>query len=488
VLIRVHVVADPDAERERLVRLMHRQEVVLSSASGETRLLEQLSGADIDLLVVHQTALAGSAENAIHSVRSLPERPEVVVLTDREDGEERASLLGQGCVAVLNRSLTDAALRRALAALIERRREEATNRLRADRPEEQYSLNDFVSESPTMQVFLDLARKVVRADASLLLLGETGVGKERLARAIHVEGPRSNGPFMALNCGALPETLLESELFGHEEGAFTGATRSRRGYFELAHGGTIFLDEIGEMPPHLQVKLLHVLDQHRIQRVGGEKPVRVDVRVMAATNRDLESEVKARRFRADLFFRLAVVTLEVPPLRERREDVPPLVSSYLEHFRVQTGRALRRVNERAMGALVSYDWPGNVRELVNTMERAVLLASGTEIDVKDLPARIVAGETIPTGGGDSAPWRFASVPEELLDKPLPEARRDIVAAFEARYLRQLLESSGGRIGETAERAGLNPRSLYEIMKRHGLRKESFRSRSAGHRRRMRADS
>ena len=212
-----------------------------------------------------------------------------------------------------------------LRSLVERRRQDGLRRLKAERPEERYSLNDFVLVSPAMQRFVAVARRVVAADSSLLILGETGVGKERLARAIHAESPRARGPFVAVNCGALPEGLLESELFGHERGAFTGAVASRKGHFELAHEGTIFLDEIGEMPLHLQVKLLRVLEERRLQRVGGQRPIAIDVRVMAATNRDLEAEMGAGRFRNDLYYRLAVVTLTLPPLRDRAEDIPDLV-------------------------------------------------------------------------------------------------------------------------------------------------------------------
>jgi DNA-binding NtrC family response regulator len=362
-------------------------------------------------------------------------------------------------------------------ALVERRREEATNRLRADRPEEHYSLNDFVSESPSMQIFLDLARRVVRADTSLLILGETGVGKERLARAVHEEGPRSRGPFMAINCGALPESLLESELFGHEEGAFTGATRSRKGYFELAHRGTIFLDEVAEMPLHLQVKLLRVLDEHRIHRVGGENAIDVNVRVMAATNRDLDAEVAANRFRVDLYYRLAVVSLEIPPLRERREDIAQLVESYLEHFRTQTGRTVLGFEERAMQAMLAYDWPGNVRELVNTVERAVLLARGESLTIGDLPARVAGVASASPSSPSNTVQAWDSLPEGLLDRGLADARRTVVAEFEARYLTALLRASGGRIGETAKLAGINQRSLYDLMKKHGLTKEQFKSRA-----------
>jgi DNA-binding NtrC family response regulator len=225
------------------------------------------------------------------------------------------------------------------------------------------------------------------------------------------------------------------------------------------------------------VKLLRVVDEHRIQRVGAEKPIDVDVRVMAATNRDLEADVRAGRFRSDLFYRLAVVTLEIPPLRERREDIRQLVQSYLAHFNIQTRRSISTVSAEATEALESYDWPGNVRELVNTMERAVLLADGEEIGLQDLPSRIRTIEAVTGASGAAVHWQFETLPKELLAKPLIDARKDIVSSFEVRYLSDLLTATGGRIGEAASRAGINERSLYDMMKRRGLRKEDFKPKS-----------
>lgn len=474
-LIQVLVAAKTAEERDRIVGLVSGPQVAVTGAIATQDLLRRLTGHDFNLVVTERTLLPERPKHLLASIRSLPEHPEIVVLSRLENAEDRTSLLAMGCLGVLNPAVDDDSLRSALQALVTRLLESAIYRLRANRPEEQYSLNDFVSESPSMQIFLELARKVVGVDTSLLILGETGVGKERLARAIHAEGPRSRGPFMAINCGALPESLLESELFGHEEGAFTGASRSRKGYFELAHRGTLFLDEVGEMPHHLQVKLLRVLDEHRFQRVGGEKSISVDVRVMAATNRELEAAVDAKQFRSDLFFRLAVVTLEIPPLRERREDIPQLVTSNLEHFSAQTGRPLLRVHKDAMEALVSYEWPGNVREVMNTMERAVLLAGPEEVRVEDLP-RCVIRSTL--GAGNRSPSsrgrQFDSGSRRWLGKPFRQARKEFVAAFESDYLRSLLESSGGRIGKAASMAGVNVRSLYDMLKRHGLSKDDFK--------------
>jgi transcriptional regulator with GAF, ATPase, and Fis domain len=297
------------------------------------------------------------------------------------------------------------------------------------------------------------------------------VGKEWLARAIHDEGPRHAGPFVAVNCGALPATLLESELFGHERGAFTGASRGHRGHFECAHGGTIFLDEVGEMPPATQVRLLRVLQEHRVQRVGGERAIDVDVRVLAATHRDPRELLRRGRLREDLYYRMAVVTLHVPPLRERTEDLSALVDTYLERFARLLGRGPRSIAGEALDALLAYRWPGNVRELTNVIERAVLLAPGPCVTVADLPEDIRRAAAT-----SDAPIlaKSASAATALADVPYCEARRAAVQAFERRYLTRLLERSGGHVGDAALRARINARSLYALMRRHGLRKEDFR--------------
>jgi DNA-binding NtrC family response regulator len=328
-----------------------------------------------------------------------------------------------------------------------------------------------------MQRFLRLARRVVKGESALLILGETGVGKERLARSIHSESTRSAGPFVTVNCGALPEGLLESELFGHEEGAFTGAVRARRGYFELANRGTIFLDEIGEMPLHLQVKLLRVLEDRSIRRVGSERPIEVDVRIMAATNRNLKREMEEHRFRADLYYRLAVVTLTVPALRERREDIPELARTFLDRTRRQLGRPITSFHPDAMEALIRHDWPGNVRELINLIERAVLLAPGNEIRVSDFRG----GESFsasPEEAPLSSPYTKHAPFEDYIDRPLAEAREELSSAFEKDYLERTLTLCQGRVGDAARRSGVNERTLYAMMRRHGLRKEDFRRSSS----------
>ncbi len=477
-LVRVLLSVDrrPLARRlERLIAGPHVFVTTLQKPEGDLTLIDR---EDFDIVVISRELLGERAETIISRLRSLPERPEVVVLSGNEDATDRAHLLAAGSLAVVNQELPDPVLREMLVTLGRRRREAMESRLSepAAAPDVRARLQDFSTRSPAMQQFMSLARRVVDADSSLLLMGETGVGKEWLARAVHSEGKRAGGPFVAVNCGAVPESLLESELFGHEKGAFTGAGRARRGYFELAHRGTLFLDEIADLPLHLQVKLLRAVQDRLIMRIGSERPVNVDVRVMAATNRNLDVEMETGRFRADLYYRLSVVTLTLPPLRDRPEDVPTLANSYLSHFRALLGRPVDRILPEAMETLSRYSWPGNVRELINTIERAVLLASGAEIGLGDLPRRIVdvvpeSARAVPAPGE----WQPGRLPSALLDQPLRNARRTVVEAFERDYIGALLNHTHGRIRETARRAGINERTLWDLMRRHQLRKETFKN-------------
>ena len=479
-------IADSDLKK-RIGSLLKTADVVISRTRGSPDFWKLLSTETFDFLIVEDKMLPRPKKDSVAAIRSLPERPDVVVLRrqrspenpedleDQEDPESRVGLLAAGCMAVITTQLSDGMLAGALQSLVARRREAVLRVLRAGNGQQKLSLNDVVSKSPNMQRVMEIARRVVNTDTTLLLLGETGVGKEWMARAIHTEGPRAAGPFLAVNCGAIPETLLESELFGHVEGAFTGASRAHRGQFELAHRGTLFLDEIAEMPLHLQAKLLRVLQERKIKRVGGEHEIDTDVRLMAATNRDLEEEMQARRFRPDLFYRIGVVTLTLPPLRERREDIPDLVRSQLAHFQVKLNRRLTGLAPVTMAALVAYDWPGNVRELINVIERAVLLCDADKLRIKDLP-QVMAESTVNQRGGPliTPPDQPPTVSPHLLDMPLKQAREDIISAFEKSYFAGLLAKTGGRVGVVARRAGITPRSLYNKMKRYGLRKEDYK--------------
>jgi transcriptional regulator with PAS, ATPase and Fis domain len=314
----------------------------------------------------------------------------------------------------------------------------------------------------------------VDSTTPLLILGETGVGKEHLARAIHNESRRTTSPFVSVNCGAIPEQLLESHLFGHEKGAFTGASRPQRGCFELAHGGTIFLDEICEMHSHLQVKLLHVLQNYEVLPIGREQVIPVDVRIMAATNRDIKEEIAAGRFRQDLYYRLSVVELVVPSLRERRGDIPILVESFIQDLGNRIGRNVSGITPEALERLEVYPWPGNIRELINVLERSILLCEGSLIDLEDLPMEIV-DSTAATALEHPRVEGEMSLSEDWLDHPIREVREWAIHQAEKAYLIGLLTRTGGRIAETADMAGIDPRSVHNKMKRYGLHKETFRN-------------
>lgn len=476
-LLRLLLAVHKPGLRRQLQKALVLPDVMVQVVNLQSRLWERLAGFSADGLIIDRALIPEPAAQSMAFLRQLPDTPAVIVLSEREDAQERAGLLAMGCEAVLNSALPVETLRDTLLAILGRMRLRTVEGLATQRGlVTQARLSDFISRSAAMQAFMSVVLRVADSDASLLIQGETGVGKERLARAIHAEGARSGGPFIAVNCGALPESLLESELFGHEQGAFTGAMRARRGCFELAHRGTIFLDEISEMPLHLQVKLLRVLQEYEIQPIGAEKTIKVSVRVMASTNRNLEEEVKQGRFRKDLYYRLGVVSLTIPPLRERREDIPTLVDSYIAYLRTRIGAGAYAIEPEAMKALCEYAWPGNVRELVNVIERAMLLCNRAAITVSDLP------ESVHGKGGSVSQEPLLSAadpsrgdgPAMLYERPWHEVRRAVLDRLERDYLAHLLKSTRGRIAEAARKAGMGPRSLFDKIRKHGLRKEDFK--------------
>ncbi len=472
-IARVILATEDSRFRKELEQMLEEPDALVHSVGTASRVWERLSKDSYDLVIVSYSLF--SNVRAFADMKSLPDPPAVIVFLPTSDPKLEGELMAEGCEAVLSRQYSSSSIRDTIETILEKREQSVvgaftTRQLVGEEPR----LTDFVSRSPSMRAFMNVVQRVVESDVSLLILGETGVGKERLARAIHAEGPRYAGPFIAVNCGALPESLLESELFGHEKGSFTGATRSRRGCFEMAHKGTVFLDEIGELESHLQVKLLRVLQDREVQRVGGEAPVKVDVRIMAATNHNLEEDIQRGVFRKDLYYRLSVVSLTVPPLRERLEDIPEVVSRYLNYFYSRIERDVTGIQPDALAALMRYSWPGNVRELINVIERAVILCEGHEIKLVDLPETVSGAvrDRLPDDEG----FRLKDIREEdLLAMPLRDAKRQVSDLFEKHYLEALLRETNGRIGETARRAGIQPRSLFEKMKQLGLQKEQFRA-------------
>ena len=313
-----------------------------------------------------------------------------------------------------------------------------------------------VGRSLKMRQIFALLKKVAPMDVSVLITGETGTGKELVARAVHDHSPRRKGPFVVLDCGAIPENLIESELFGHERGAFTGADRTREGAFERAQGGTIFLDELGELRSDLQPRLLRVLEAREVRRVGGSAVIDLDVRVVAATNRDLSKQVAEGNFREDLFFRLAVINLALPPLRARREDIGALLQHALSQPEVVERHGVLRITPAALGLLTSYAWPGNVRELMNVVSHLLTFSDGPEIDVQHLPPRFT-GEP-----GTAGPIPF----NEHLG--FHESKEQVLEAFEREYLSTLLKRCEGNISRAARESGLHRKSIERLLKKHQL--------------------
>ncbi|MEE9144119.1 MAG: sigma-54 dependent transcriptional regulator, partial [Candidatus Binatia bacterium] len=326
---------------------------------------------------------------------------------------------------------------------LERERLKRGIEILSEETEERYRL--VVGESPKINQAVDLAKRAAASNATVLLLGESGTGKEVFARAIHNWSERKSEPFIAINCVGLSKELLESELFGHEKGAFTGAHQLKKGKMELAHGGTVFLDEVGDITQELQTKLLRFLQEREFERVGGNKPIRVDVRIVAATNRDLDGAVKEGRFREDLFHRLNVIAVNLPPLRERKDDIPLLAHHFLQRFSLETKKNITEISPDAMERLLGYDWPGNVRELANVIERAVVLGKDPKITLNDLPSRVLGTETRTSSDSQSYHQAIDDYRRELIVKALSEAQGNRAAAAKAlglhrTHLMKLLKS------------------------------------------------
>jgi DNA-binding NtrC family response regulator len=324
-----------------------------------------------------------------------------------------------------------------------------------------YAFHDILSKNPRMHAIFELIGNIAHTNSTVLIEGETGTGKEQVARAIHTASVLRSGPLVAVNCAALPETLLESELFGHEKGAFTSAVSQRRGRFELAHGGTIFLDEVGDIPASMQAKLLRVLQERRFERVGGTESIEVDVRVIAATNRSLLRLVRQGKFREDLYYRLNVVKIDLPPLRDRPEDIPLLAAHFANKY-ARSGEAPRTISPQAMEVLLQSRWSGNVRQLENAIERACLTARDGVIRPEDLPPELL------TPQGAKVPFHVD------LERPLPDLLRDVTAEIEQQYIRKALKKSHGNIGRCANICGLSRRSISAKIAEYKINKAVFK--------------
>jgi DNA-binding NtrC family response regulator len=350
---------------------------------------------------------------------------------------------------------------RVLASMAERRE----NRLLREQMESSYRFENLIGRSPAMQRVFDVIRKVADSDLTVLVRGPSGTGKELVANAIHYNSPRRNKPLVKVNCAAFSRELVESELFGHERGSFTGAVSAREGKFELADGGTLFLDEIGDMALETQAKILRVLQEKELERVGGNRTIKVDVRIIAATNQDLEVKTREGAFREDLFYRLNVVAVALPSLRQRDGDIPLLVEHFLTVTAERLGRERKLVSPEAMKVLLAHDWKGNVRELEHAIEQAVVLASGEEIGIDDLPANLRDGEATQAG----------PLPGRDLPASFRDAKQQIVEEFERRFLVEALQRHGGNISRAAEDIGMYRQQLQQKLAELGIDAAEFRS-------------
>ena len=379
-----------------------------------------------------------------------PDLP-VIVMTAFGTVENAVEAMKSGAVDYIMKPFENQELLLTVQKALKLSRLLTQNRFLREEVQKGQGFGQIVGDSRVMRQVYELVEKVAATKATVLITGESGTGKELIARAIHSRSPRAEEPFVAVNCMALSETLLESELFGHEKGAFTGAVGRRKGRFELADKGTLFLDEVGEIATSLQVKLLRVLQERTFERVGGNQPISVDVRIVAATNRDLTQAVATGRFREDLFYRLNVVRLDLPPLRERKEDLPSLVAHFVRRYAAEVGRATPQVSQEAMRVIYDYAWPGNVRELENALERAVIM-SGAEIRPADLPLEVRPGSA------------EGSAPELPRDMGITEAVEDL----ERRMIQRALAEAQGVAAHAAEALGLTKSNLAYKMKKYGL--------------------
>ena len=376
-----------------------------------------------------------------------PEAPPVIVMTAYGSIERAVQAMKDGAHDFLEKPLDLNALRVAVQGAIGRRRGEAAEggaRARLRSAERKALLP---GSSPLLQRALEQARRVARTNATVLVTGESGTGKELVARMIHMESLRVRGEFVAVNCAGLTESIIESELFGHVKGAFTGAVRAKKGKFELAHGGTLFLDEIGEIPPNVQVKLLRVLQEREVEPVGGEETIPIDVRLICATHRDLDALVKAGKFREDLYYRIKVIVLRLPALRERPEDIPDLANHFRKVANERNRRKAQGFTPAALDRLQRYAWPGNVRELENVVEQAVVLCRGEVVDVPDLPEEIT---------GDRGPQDVLRIP---VGNTLAEAEKELIL--------ETLRKAGGNKTQAAKMLGIGVRTLYRKLEEYG---------------------
>ena len=443
------LVADDDPGlRESLERTLTREGYRVLLASDGRAALERVQGGGIDLIVTDLKMPGLTGLDLLRAAKAIAPDLDVILLTAFGTVEEAVKAMKDGAYDFLTKPFRREQLIKLIDKALERRQLIQKNRALQQQLDDLRAKGQAIGGSPAFRRMMTLVEQIADSSATVLIQGESGSGKELVARAIHERSGRRNGPFVAVNCAALPETLLESELFGYEKGAFTGAAGRKEGRFELADGGTLFLDEVADLSAVTQPKILRVLQEGEFERLGGTRTMRVDVRIVAATNQDLARMVKDKRFREDLFYRLNVITIVVPPLRDRRDDVRLLAQHFLRIYAAKNNRKLDGFTEPAMERLEAYGWPGNVRELENVVERAVVLAREGRVDTDALPPEV---------GGTKPPPRDAIL--DLIGTPLEEV--------EQRLLHETLRITGGNKTQAAKLLGIDVRTVARKLEREG---------------------
>ncbi len=458
---KILIVDDEPSLREYLAIALEREGYEVGKAENGEEALRLLEDEGYDLALIDLRMAGADGLEVLRRAKNVDPTLVVMMMTAYSTAETAVGAMKQGAFDYLVKPFKTEALKVQIRRALEQRALHQENIFLRREIGTKYRFENIVGKGPRMQELFETILRVAGSRATVLVTGERGTGKELVARAIHFNSPRKGGPFVPLNCSAIPHELMESELFGHMKGAFTGAVASRQGVFELAHEGTLFLDEISEIPLSLQVKLLRVIQEREFRRVGGTKEIRVDVRIISATNRDLTEALHKGLFRDDLFDRLNVVQLSVPPLRERKEDIPLLVFHFLQRFSSETERPVKQVAPEALALLEGYQWPGNVRELENVIERAVTLARSDRIEVADLP------ESVHRSTQGAPP--LVQLPSEGI------SIEQVVAGVERSLLEQALRRTGGVQTKAAELLGCSLRSFRYLVKKYGIGKDGSTS-------------
>jgi DNA-binding NtrC family response regulator len=449
------VVDDEPVQREMIGGFLKKQGFEVIAADSAERALELFRQDAFDLVLTDQKMAEMSGLELLQAVHTINAETPVILITAFGTIEAAVTALKHGAIDYLTKPLNLDELLYRIRQVSDRYRIINENRELREALQDRHRIEGIIGESGAMLEVLSIVRRVAPSEATVLIRGESGTGKELIAKAIHFGSPRARGPLVKVNCAALPEALLESELFGHEKGAFTGALTSRQGRFELANGGTIFLDEIGDLPLHLQAKLLRVLQEREFEKVGSSRPIRVNVRIMAASHRPLEDLIKAGQLREDLYYRFNVVTIFIPPLRERRSDVALLLDHFLRQYAEKNGKTIRGLTPEGRDILLRYDYPGNVRELENIIERAVVLTRDDVIGSGDLPLTVQE--------------------PEIADGDRETSLTAAVEALERRMIRDALARSDGIQTRAAELLGMGERALRYKLTKYGFREEDSES-------------